>query len=53
MFNGFTDATIDFFIDLKFHNTTPFFHENHDLPRPFSTKTMIAMWKPSNHPSTR
>ncbi len=30
MFNGFTDATIDFFIDLKFHNTTPFFHENHD-----------------------
>ena len=30
MFTGFTDETIRFFLDLKFHNTTSFFHENHE-----------------------
>ena len=30
MFNGFTDDTVQFFLDLKFHNNTPYFHENHD-----------------------
>lgn len=30
MFTGFTDDTIQFFLDLKFHNNTVYFHENHD-----------------------
>ena len=30
MFTGFTDDTVDFFMDLKFHNNTSFFHEQHD-----------------------
>ena len=30
MFNGFTDETIRFFIDLKFHNNSAYFHENHE-----------------------
>jgi len=30
MFTGFTDETIQFFLDLRFHNYTDFFHENHD-----------------------
>ena len=30
MFTGFTDETIQFFLDLKFHNNTPYFHEQHD-----------------------
>ena len=30
MFTGFTDETVQFFLDLRFHNYTDFFHENHD-----------------------
>ncbi len=30
MFNGFTDETAEFLMDLKFHNNTDFFHANHD-----------------------
>ena len=30
MFTGFTDETVQFLMDLKFHNNTEFFHENHD-----------------------
>ena len=30
MFDGFSDETIQFFLDLKFHNNTTYFHENHD-----------------------
>ena len=30
MFTGFTDETIQFFLDLKFHNSTEYFHQNHD-----------------------
>ena len=30
MFLGFTDDTVQFFLDLKFHNNTVYFHENHD-----------------------
>ena len=30
MFTGFTDETIQFFLDLKFHNNTPYFHDHHD-----------------------
>ena len=30
MFSGFSDETIRFFLDLKFHNNTTFFHEQHD-----------------------
>lgn len=30
MFSGFTDETIRFFLDLKFHNNTEYFHANHD-----------------------
>ena len=30
MFNGFTDETAEFLMDLKFHNNTAFFHANHD-----------------------
>ena len=30
MFSGFTDDTVQFFMDLKFHNSTTWFHENHD-----------------------
>ena len=30
MFSGFTEETIAFFIDLKFHNNTTFFHQEHD-----------------------
>ena len=30
MFTGFTEETIRFFLDLKFHNNAAFFHENHD-----------------------
>ncbi len=40
MFNGFTDDTVQFFLDLRFHNYTEYFHENHDryeavVQRPF------------------
>jgi uncharacterized protein (TIGR02453 family) len=30
MFTGFTEETIQFFLDLKFHNNADFFHGNHD-----------------------
>ena len=30
MFNGFTDETVQFLMDLKFHNNTEYFHANHD-----------------------
>lgn len=30
MFTGFTDDTVQFLMDLKFHNNTDFFHEQHD-----------------------
>lgn len=30
MFSGFTDETIRFFLDLKFHNNSEYFHANHD-----------------------
>jgi len=30
MFSGFTDETIQFFLDLKFHNSTEYFHSQHD-----------------------
>lgn len=30
MFSGFTDDTIQFFLDLKFHNNAEFFHGQHD-----------------------
>ena len=30
MFTGFTDETIQFLLDLKFHNETAYFHEHHD-----------------------
>ena len=30
MFTGFTEETIQFFLDLKFHNNTTFFHEQHE-----------------------
>ena len=30
MFDGFTENTIQFFLDLKFHNSTAFFHEQHE-----------------------
>ena len=30
MFTGFTDETVRFFMDLKFHNNTEFFHTNHE-----------------------
>ena len=40
MFTGFSEDTISFFLDLKFHNNTAYFHENHDryvdvVQRPF------------------
>ena len=30
MFQGFTDETVQFFLDLKFHNNTGYFHAHHD-----------------------
>lgn len=30
MFGGFTDDTVQFLLDLKFHNSADFFHSNHD-----------------------
>ena len=30
MFAGFTDETIQFFLDLRFHNYTDYFHQHHD-----------------------
>ena len=30
MFTGFTEETIQFFLDLRFHNNTEYFHANHD-----------------------
>ena len=30
MFNGFSDDTVQFLMDLKFHNNTEYFHQNHD-----------------------
>ena len=30
MFTGFTDETVQFFMDLKFHNNAEFFHNNHE-----------------------
>lgn len=30
MFEGFTDETVQFFLDLRFHNYTEYFHEQHD-----------------------
>ena len=40
MFTGFTEETIQFFLDLKFHNDASFFHSEHDryvevVQRPF------------------
>ena len=40
MFSGFTDDTIRFFLDLKFHNSTEYFHQEHkryleDVQKPF------------------
>ncbi len=40
MFTGFTDETVQFFLDLRFHNYTDYFHANHDryvetVQRPF------------------
>ena len=40
MFTGFTDDTIRFFLDLKFHNSTEYFHQEHerylkDVQKPF------------------
>ena len=29
MFTGFTDDTVNFFMDFKFHNNAEFFHTNH------------------------
>ena len=30
MFSGFTDETLQFFLDLRFHNYTEYFHAEHD-----------------------
>lgn len=30
MFTGFTDDTVEYLMDLKFHNSTDFFHATHD-----------------------
>ena len=30
MFTGFTDETVQFFLDLKFHNSADYFHAHHD-----------------------
>ena len=30
MFTGFTDETVQFLLDLRFHNYTEYFHEQHD-----------------------
>ena len=30
MFTGFTDETVQFFLDLRFHNYTEYFHDHHD-----------------------
>ena len=30
MFHGFSDETVEFLMDLKFHNNSEFFHEQHD-----------------------
>ena len=30
MFSGFSDETVQFFLDLKFHNNTSYFHDHHD-----------------------
>ena len=30
MFNGFTDETVQYLLDLKFHNNSDFFHATHD-----------------------
>ena len=30
MFNGFSDDTVQFLMDLKFHNNSEYFHNNHD-----------------------
>ena len=30
MFTGFTEQTIQFFLDLKFHNNAEYFHQEHD-----------------------
>ena len=30
MFTGFTDDTVEFLMDLKFHNNTEYFHANHN-----------------------
>ena len=30
MFTGFSEETIEFFLDLRFHNSTAFFHRNHE-----------------------
>lgn len=30
MFNGFSEETVQFFLDLKFNNNTTFFHQHHD-----------------------
>jgi len=40
MFTGFSDETVQFLLDLRFHNYTDFFHEQHDryvetVQRPF------------------
>ena len=33
MFTGFQEETVRFFLDLRFHNNSTWFHENHDRYR--------------------
>ena len=42
MFSGFQEETVQFFLDLKFHNSSSFFHEHHEtyvqyVQKPFYT----------------
>ena len=43
MFTGFTEETIQFFLDLKFHNNTAFFHEQHDRYVEYVQQLFYAM----------
>ena len=43
MFSGFSDETVRFLMDLKFHNNTEFFHQHHDRYVAFVQEPFYAL----------
>ena len=43
MFSGFQEETVQFFLDLKFHNSSSFFHEHHETYVQYVQKPFYAL----------